>query len=348
MYNIIFLLICLVCSELEHLGAYQQQVLCVGAPSVDIIKRLHHPVELEGIGGSFAISASEFDRLLTDDNGTIEATVAGGSGANLIRALGHLGTSAALKGRIGNDAHAKIFLDSLAKANVTPLLDVSYTMPTQRVLHLIQPNGERNFRRCLGATEELHSSQLNVKDFAQKQLVHVEGSLLRSGNVVEKSFLLAKQQGAKTSFDIGSHQLATEYRARILNLLQGWIDICFANAEEALALTGLDPYHACEYLQNFCPCVVILWGEEGCFVGSQGRVTHVPTAKVEIVDALGAGDYFGAGFIFSTLRGYTLENCARIGNMLGGAVVQFPGASLPDAQWEIIQTYINSMDAYLR
>lgn len=47
----------------------------------------------------------------------------------------------------------------------------------------------------------------------------------------------------------------------------------------------------------------------------------------------GAGDLFTAGFLFGLMREYPLQQCARMGCLSGGAVVQSVGAELTKDNW---------------
>jgi sugar/nucleoside kinase (ribokinase family) len=62
-------------------------------------------------------------------------------------------------------------------------------------------------------------------------------------------------------------------------------------------------------------------GERGSFV-SDGRESHFVTPfNVEAVDATGAGDAFAAGFLCGVTRGFSLQECARLGNAAGALCV---------------------------
>ncbi len=74
-------------------------------------------------------------------------------------------------------------------------------------------------------------------------------------------------------------------------------------------------------------CVVTL-GERGVFAASsKGERVYLPGLKVKVVDTVGSGDAFTAGFVHALLRGQSLAECCGLGNALGALVATQPGAT---------------------
>ena len=69
-------------------------------------------------------------------------------------------------------------------------------------------------------------------------------------------------------------------------------------------------------------------GREGCRIHkADGTVMDAPGFPVEVMNILGAGDAFGAGFIYGYVKGWDLVKSARFGNACGAIVVTRPGCS---------------------
>ncbi len=338
--TIVFVIICI--SFAVRLGAYD--VICVAAPSVDLNVHLSEEHAKIGYGGSLVTEKESIDALLEKVPQEAVTVSAGGSGANTVRALGHLGNHCAMIGHIGTDKMKDVFLEALEKAHVTPILTYS-NAPTQQVLCIITPDKQRTFRCCLGAVKEFNPSHLPANEFKNTRLVHVEGYLIYNPGVVEATLEFAKKAGALVSMDVGCYQIAKNHKEQFLNDFSKSIDILFTNSDEALALTDLPPMEACAYLQTKFPYSVVLIGAEGCLVGHHGTVTHVPTEEVTVVDTVGAGDYFAAGFLHGFLRGLAPERCAVIGNRMGGSIVQVGGSSLSEERWHDLLSSTSSVVA---
>ena len=79
--------------------------------------------------------------------------------------------------------------------------------------------------------------------------------------------------------------------------------------DEANALTGFDtPEKAAKaFLSDGCETVIIKLGENGSYLLSGEKEAFVPAHKVDVYDAVGAGDVFNAGFIYGTIQNWPLE-----------------------------------------
>lgn len=88
----------------------------------------------------------------------------------------------------------------------------------------------------------------------------------------------------------------------------------------------------CEEMLTKCSlehCVVTL-GEKGAFAMSAGgERVYVPGYKVKLADSIGSGDAFSTGFVHKLLRGTSIEQSARFGNVLGALVATKEGATCP-------------------
>jgi sugar/nucleoside kinase (ribokinase family) len=95
---------------------------------------------------------------------------------------------------------------------------------------------------------------------------------------------------------------------------------------------------AIEILSKKVKTLVLKRGSKGAMVvSSDKRFTALPLA-VEVVDAVGAGDSFNAGFLHQFVRGAKLEDCLAFGNVTaalsttrGGGTEAFRDASYRDA-----------------
>lgn len=73
-------------------------------------------------------------------------------------------------------------------------------------------------------------------------------------------------------------------------------------------------------------------GERGCSILKSGQLTQVPGFRVDIIDTVGAGDAFAAGFVHGLSQGWNIEQIGRFANAVGAVVASKPGA-IPE--WSI-------------
>jgi len=312
-------------------------ILGIGAPVVDHIIRVSEEYiqNLQGgKGGMVLIDHDTLTQLLTDLGGEA-SLLAGGSCSNTIKGLANFGHSCALWGKVGKDPSRQVFIDSMIDQKVIPLMHTSDT-PTAHALCLVTPDGERTMRTYLGASSEMSEKDLDPSIFDTVTHLHLEGYNLFKGNLVEKSIELAKTAGATVSFDLASYEIVNSFKDRIIDILRNGVDIVIANADEARALTGLPPETSCHTLKGLCDTAIVLFGEGGCWVGQGDQVIHGPAFPVKPVDTTGAGDLFASGFLHGFFNDLPLNECARLGNLTGSAVVQVLGAEIPPTAWKRI------------
>ena len=120
-----------------------------------------------------------------------------------------------------------------------------------------------------------------------------------------------------------------------------YVDIVFANEEEARAFTGKEPEEALDIIAGMCSIAIVKMGGRGSLIRKGTEEVHASAESVDrVVDTTGAGDYFAAGFLYGLTCGYSLEKCAKIGSMLSKNVIQVLGTELSAAQWEKIREEI--------
>lgn len=123
-------------------------------------------------------------------------------------------------------------------------------------------------------------------------------------------------------------------------------DILKLNENEALQLAKILKFQF-ESIPQFCEqmiascdlefCMVTL-AENGSFACSRtGQAVYVPGFQIELVDSLGSGDAFSAGFIHKILRGESLQQACEFGNALGAIVATQQGATSLIDREDIIQ-----------
>lgn len=136
----------------------------------------------------------------------------------------------------------------------------------------------------------------------------------------------AKAHGAQVFVDArhGSFTLETPGVADLLALA----DVFSPNEDEALALTGAATVPgAIERLAALVPVVIAKRGALGASVSAHGLRFDVPAPVVGVVDTVGAGDAFNAGFLFGMSNGCPLNECVRLAVLCGARSVTAPGSS---------------------
>ena len=329
-YILIFLFVASTACAQDH------RILGLGAPCLDYIIKVSDD-ELAQCSlekrGWHEIDALALAMII--GSGQSPLVFSGSCVANTVKGLASLGLPCALTGNVGMDPMGDQIRSIFHEVGVTTFFTET-TTPTSQIACLITPDGERSFCAFIQAEREISETDLMPEYFEKIDLVHLSGYRLPNGIYTERGLSLAKESGALVSFDLANTHLTAQYRERLLAILSAYVDIVFANEEEAEALTHLSPQKAAAFLKNFCQIAVVKTGADGCWVCSDEGLFHTPGIETTVVDTTGAGDLFASGFLYALLEGEPLERCALLGNMAGSATVERYGAELSPTRWSEI------------
>lgn len=270
---------------------------------------------------------------------TYQAT--GGSAGNAIRALAYLGAGTGFIGKVSNDSFGNFFRDSLLEHGTEANLLLSDTLPSGVASTFVSPDGERTFGTYLGAASTLRAEELSLEMFKGYAYLFIEGYLVQDHDMILRAIELAKEAGLQICLDLASYNIVQEDLEFFSLLVNKYVDIVFANEEEAAAFTGKEPEEALGIIAKMCSIAIIKVRARGSLIRKGTEEIHVPAPEVEkVIDTTGAGDYFAAGFLYGLTCGYALEKCGKIGSLLSGHVIQQVGTELPAEQWEEIREKI--------
>ena len=164
---------------------------------------------------------------------------------------------------------------------------------------------------------------------------------LTSGEAQEKIIGAAREVDARIYMDCQAHHTSIEDPATRAALTR--VDVFSPNRAEALALTGEDHIEsALDKLRALTETVIIKDGANGCLCVHPGGIIRSPAKEVTVVDTTGAGDNFNCGFIYGQIKGYSLEESLRIGNICGGLSVSAIGGSGYVIDQDIIRRFLNT------
>ena len=266
----------------------------------------------------------------------------GGSAANTMSGLAQLGVEAGFLSKIGKDEVGEFFAKQMTETLVQPLMLKSET-PSGRVQALVTADGERTFATCLGAAAEMCADDLQPELFEGWDIFYVEGYLVANPTMLRKAVETAKAQGMTIAIDLASYNVVEESRDFLLELINNYVDIVFANEKEAFALTGLEPEAALDYIAERCDIAVVKVGAKGAFIKRGNEIVTIPPMKADVVDTTGAGDMWAAGFLAGLVKGENLQKCGMMGAIVAKNIIEVVGAKMDEARWEKIHASIAAL-----
>jgi sugar/nucleoside kinase (ribokinase family) len=283
---------------------------------------------------------------------------AGGSAANTIHGLAMLGAKTGYIGVVGEDELGGSFVRDLIKAGVDPHM-IHSTRETGRAVALVTPDSERTFATFLGAAIELSADHLEPRNpkseirnpnrneaelggakssiFSGYSYFHIEGYLVQNHELIRRAVELAQEHGLLVSLDMASYNVVEANKDFLLSIITEYVDIVFANEDEARALTGLEPEEALLELSKIAEIAVVKTGSSGSLIQSGNDQYTIGVIDVNPIDTTGAGDLYASGFLFGLANGKSLQECGELGALLAGNVIEFMGSKMSAERWEKIR-----------
>ncbi len=322
------------------------KIIGIGNALVDVLTRLEDDQLLEKLGlprGSMQLVDAERSAQIQQETKNLPKQMAsGGSAANTIHGLAKLGMETAFVGSVGKDETGKFFEEDLKNSGITPRLFYS-DAPSGIANGMISPDGERTFGTFLGAALDLSPDKLSQDTFSGYDLLHVEGYLVQNHALLETILKLAKEAGLKISLDLASYNVVEENIDFLREMVKKYVDIVFANEEEAKAFTGASPEEALELIAQSADIAVVKVGSEGSMVKQGENKTVISPIKAKAVDTTGAGDLYASGFLYGLAHDVSFEKAGYIGSLLAATVIEVVGAKFDEQKWHEIREKVKAL-----
>jgi 2-dehydro-3-deoxygluconokinase len=271
-----------------------------------------------------------------------------GAEANVAIGMARLGRRTGWFGRVGEEEFGRAILFRLRGEG----LDVSRAKfdaaaPSGLMIRERREVGPLDviYYRRNSAASRLSPADLDADYIASARYLHLTGiTPALSASCRETSFAaaeIARSRGVTVTLDPNLRlKLWTkeEFRATVLDLARR-ADIILPGHDEAEILTGeSDAEAAARALLAHAPTlqlVVIKMGERGTLAVSREGQVHAPAVQLpRVVDPVGAGDAFAAGFLTGQLRGMDLAESLALANRCGAWATTAPGDIEVFARWE--------------
>lgn len=267
-----------------------------------------------------------------------------GAESNFGVALARLGLAVTWISRLGEDRFGQLVIDALAGEG----LDLGYVTRDRD-----RPTGLYAKWRAGGRTQVIYYragaaasvlSSADVPDSALEgvDVVHLTGITMALGDspreLVVDLARRAREHGAIVVFDPNYRPALWRSPAEAADVHRDvlpWIDWYLCGLEEGnglFATHDADELFAAQRAQGIEGSVVRV-GERGALVWTPAGAREVaPPRQETVLDEVGAGDAFAAGFVFGLTRGWPPEGCAHAGNVIAAAALRGTG------DWETLPT----------
>lgn len=322
------------------------KVLGLGNALVDLIIEVPSDSLLDEFclpkGSMTLVNEEKASRVLETTKDLKFQVAAGGSASNTINGLARLGVDCGYIGKIGKDPYGELFKIEMESNHIRPILMYGKNQ-TGTAITLLSIDAERTFATCLGAALELTADDLKEDHFKGYDYFHIEGYLVQNHDLILKAVQTAAKKRIIVSLDMASYNVVEANKEFLKDILEKYVDIVFANEEEAKTLTGKEPEEAAHILGGYCRIAAVKIGKKGSWIKNGRELTRIKGIQSVVKDTTGAGDLYASGFLYGLLEKYDMATCGNIGSLVGGNVVEIHGARMSDEKWERIRATIEKL-----
>lgn len=275
--------------------------------------------------------------LLVAPDGSVRASL-GGAPFNTARALGRLGADVRFVGALSDDRFGRLLRDQLVADGVDVGQAASVARPTTLAAAELDEAGAASYRFYVDGTSAPALTDLDVTGGVW--FTGGLGLVLEPmASTIERALLDARHDALMV--DVNCRPLVVPDRDRYVERVERVVEratvVKVSDDDLAYLAPGVEPATAARGMLAHGPEVVLLTaGAAGVRVITTEGERHVPAAAANIVDTVGAGDTFGAGFLARWVAGGRptgdldlLEAAAAFGARVAAIVVSRPGADPP-------------------
>jgi sugar/nucleoside kinase (ribokinase family) len=272
----------------------------------------------------------------------------GSSSAIFASNLSVLGTKVAFAGTLARDQFGDLIISSLKNKNVVTDHIVYTTEKSTGATIALYFDEDRAMITYPGAMTLFTMDQIPDDLFRQSAHLHVSSIFLSTGlkKDAEKLFRKAKELGLTTSLDPQWDPDETwdiDFQA-----LLPYVDVFIPNENELRAMTGIEDLHeAVDAVRSRDNILIVKSGRDGAYLWKGDDVIHQPAfLNPSVVDSIGAGDSFGAGFVHKFIRGSSLRECLEFAALVGAVSTTRAGGTTAFGSLDMVRTIASSSFQY--
>jgi sugar/nucleoside kinase (ribokinase family) len=242
----------------------------------------------------------------------------GSSSAIVAHNLAALGSRVGFITRVGDDALGRMAMERLGESGVDLSRIVRAEGRGSGVTVILPHERDRHILTYLGTIADLRFEDLDFEYLESARHFHMSSLFLQRALMphVPEVFRRMKRAGLTTSLDTNDDP--DDRWGGVLDDTLPYVDILLPNEREAKKIARADDLEtAVAQLSGRVKTLVVKLGSRGAMAVQAGQRCTAPAFGVQVVDPVGAGDSFDAGFLDEFLRGADLQTCLAFGNRCG-------------------------------
>jgi len=258
--------------------------------------------------------------------------ISGGSAANTMVGISHLGGSAAYIGKVSNDELGDYFNEDICSAGVSfqgPR--TTGGLPTARCLIQVTPDAQRTMNTFLGVSSYLAESDIDESLIASAAVLYCEGYLWDrevAKEAIRSAMDIAKDSNSMVALTLSDQMCVDRHRQEWLDLLEDRVNLVFANESEVKSLFETENFDsAIDQLSKYVNSAFVTLGPKGSLVVSGNARIQISAEEIGgVVDTTGAGDLYASGALFGLSQGFSLEKSGQLASLVAAEVISHLGA----------------------
>lgn len=251
----------------------------------------------------------------------------GSSSAIFACGAARLGLRVAFIGVCGDDVFGRFMLAEMQKRSVDVWHVIVRSGKKTGLSLILNRDADRAILTYPGTIGDLGASDISDELLRQARHLHVASYFLQTKLQPDLPALFRRAHSLGLTTSLDTNYDPTEKWTGFDELLSV-TDIFFPNKTEALSITGSDNIgSAAEQLASKSKLVAIKLGAEGAFLQNGEKAIFTPSISVNVVDTIGAGDSFDAGFLYGYLHHWNLEKTLRLAAVCGALSTQAAGGT---------------------
>jgi len=239
-----------------------------------------------------------------------------------------LGLRVLFLGKVGDDEFGRFMLQSMQARQIdTSYINIDPQVRTGASI-ILNRGSDRSILTFPGAIPLLELDDIPLDRLALARHLHLTSYFIQDHlrPSVPELFSMAREQGLTTSLDT-NYDPSGHWDDGLADVL-ALTDVFLPNETEACAIAQKqDVEQAAAALAERIPLVVVKQGANGATAHSGTQRLSQPALRVVVVDTVGAGDTFDAGFLYGYLHRWDLRRCLQLGAACGSLSTQAAGGT---------------------
>lgn len=261
----------------------------------------------------------------------------GGAESNVCIALARLGHQTGWISNLGDDEFG-LYIRNFIRGEGVDTSAVTFDKKHATAVFFKEVNYGKDpaiyYYRGNSAASQMSAEDLNEEYISEAKFIHLTGITpalsLSCRDMIYKAIELAHHNKQTIMFDpnIRLKLWGKEEAREVLLDIAHQSHIVMPGIEEGELLTGEnDPEKiATSLLAGETKVVVVKLGDQGAYYATKEESAYVAGEKVaQVIDTVGAGDGFAAGFLSGLIRGWDYKEAIQLGNKIGAHAITVTG-----------------------